>query len=46
VIHGKGDGILSQAVRDYLSTRPEVADFQFSRPEAGGFGRTEVTLKG
>jgi DNA mismatch repair protein MutS2 len=46
VVHGKGDGILSRAVRDYLAARPEVADFAFSRPEAGGFGRTEVTLKG
>jgi DNA mismatch repair protein MutS2 len=46
VVHGKGDGILSQAVRDYLKTRPEVADFHFSRPERGGFGRTEVELAG
>jgi DNA mismatch repair protein MutS2 len=46
VVHGKGDGILSRAAHDYLATRPEVADFAFSRPEAGGFGRTEVTLKG
>jgi DNA mismatch repair protein MutS2 len=45
VVHGKGDGILSHAVHDYLAARPEVADFAFSRPEAGGFGRTEVTLK-
>ncbi|MDR1095351.1 MAG: Smr/MutS family protein [Spirochaetaceae bacterium] len=45
VVHGKGDGILSRAAHDYLATRPEVADFAFSRPEAGGFGRTEVTLK-
>jgi DNA mismatch repair protein MutS2 len=46
VVHGKGDGILSRAAHDYLATRPEVAEFAFSRPEAGGFGRTEVTLKG
>jgi DNA mismatch repair protein MutS2 len=45
VVHGKGDGILSRAAHDYLATRPEVAEFAFSRPEAGGFGRTEVTLK-
>jgi DNA mismatch repair protein MutS2 len=46
VVHGKGDGILSQAVRDYLKTRSEVAAFHFSRPELGGFGRTEVELAG
>lgn len=46
VIHGKGDGILSGVVRDYLKSRPEVATFHFSRPELGGFGRTEVELAG
>jgi DNA mismatch repair protein MutS2 len=45
VIHGKGDGILSRAVHAYLAQRPEVAGFSFSRPEQGGFGRTEVLLK-
>jgi DNA mismatch repair protein MutS2 len=45
VIHGKGDGILSRAVHDYLKDRPEVAAFDFSRPELGGFGRTEVEIK-
>ncbi|MDR1468208.1 MAG: Smr/MutS family protein [Spirochaetaceae bacterium] len=44
VVHGKGDGILSRAVHDYLKSRPEVAAFGFSRPELGGFGRTEVAL--
>jgi DNA mismatch repair protein MutS2 len=46
VVHGTGEGILSRAVHDYLKTRPEVADFHFSRPEQGGFGRTEVELAG
>jgi DNA mismatch repair protein MutS2 len=46
VVHGKGDGILSGAVQDYLKSRPEVAAFFFSRPELGGFGRTEVELTG
>jgi len=45
IIHGKGEGILRQGVHDYLRKHPAVADFHFSRPEMGGFGRTEVVLK-
>ncbi|MDR2160013.1 MAG: Smr/MutS family protein [Treponema sp.] len=45
VIHGKGDGILQKAVHDYLGNERAVADYYFSRPELGGFGRTEVVLK-
>ncbi|MDR1803648.1 MAG: endonuclease MutS2 [Treponema sp.] len=45
VVHGKGDGILSKGVHDYLKKDPRVADYYFSRPEAGGFGRTDVVLK-
>ena len=44
VIHGKGDGILQQAVRDYLSHCPSVASFEFAPPEDGGTGKTYVTL--
>jgi DNA mismatch repair protein MutS2 len=45
VVHGKGDGILSKGVHDFLKKDPRVADYYFSRPELGGFGRTEVILK-
>jgi DNA mismatch repair protein MutS2 len=45
VIHGKGDGILKQGVHDYLKTCNIVECYHVSRPELGGFGRTEVTLK-
>ncbi|MDR0473560.1 MAG: endonuclease MutS2 [Treponema sp.] len=45
VVHGKGDGILQKGVRDYLKAEKAVADYYFSRPEFGGFGRTEVVLK-
>ena len=45
VVHGKGDGILSKGVHDFLKREPRVADYYFSRPEVGGFGRTEVVLK-
>jgi DNA mismatch repair protein MutS2 len=45
VVHGKGDGILQRGVHDFLKNQPMVADYHFSRPELGGFGRTEVALK-
>jgi DNA mismatch repair protein MutS2 len=45
VVHGKGDGILSKGVHDFLRSDPRVKDYFFSRPEAGGFGRTDVILK-
>ncbi|MCL2270613.1 MAG: Smr/MutS family protein, partial [Treponema sp.] len=45
VIHGKGDGILQKGVHQWLGQEGAVADFYFSRPELGGFGRTEVILK-
>jgi DNA mismatch repair protein MutS2 len=45
VVHGKGDGILQKGVHDFLKKQPLVADYYFSRPELGGFGRTEVLLK-
>ncbi|HUZ17630.1 MAG TPA: endonuclease MutS2 [Spirochaetia bacterium] len=44
VIHGKGDGILQKGVHDYLRDSGVVADFHFSPPEAGGFGKTIVVL--
>jgi DNA mismatch repair protein MutS2 len=45
VVHGKGDGILCKGVHDFLKNDARVADYHFSRPEHGGFGRTEVILK-
>jgi DNA mismatch repair protein MutS2 len=45
VIHGKGDGILQRGVHDWLKKNSFVADYYFSHPELGGFGRTEVVLK-
>jgi DNA mismatch repair protein MutS2 len=45
VVHGKGDGVLQKGVHEYLRKDPAVADYYFSRPELGGFGRTEVILK-
>jgi DNA mismatch repair protein MutS2 len=45
VIHGKGEGVLRRGVHDCLRASPFVSGFRFSRPELGGFGRTEVVLK-
>jgi DNA mismatch repair protein MutS2 len=45
IVHGKGEGILRTAVHEYLRGLNAVADFRFSGPEEGGFGKTNVTLK-
>jgi len=45
VIHGKGEGILRSGIHDLLRDSREVADFHFSHPETGGFGKTIVKLK-
>ncbi|MBN2534107.1 MAG: endonuclease MutS2 [Spirochaetales bacterium] len=45
IVHGKGDGILQQGIHRYLKECRYVADYFFSRPEEGGFGRTVVVLK-
>ena len=44
IIHGKGNGILQQAVQDYLSNYPGVKTFEFARPEDGGTGKTYVEM--
>lgn len=45
IVHGKGEGILRTAIHAYLRGLNVVADFRFSAPEEGGFGKTIVTLK-
>ena len=44
VIHGKGNGILQEAVQKYLSEYSGVKEFHFAKPEDGGTGKTYVTL--
>lgn len=44
IIHGKGNGVLQQAVQDYLSHYPGIKDYHFARPEEGGSGKTYVEL--
>ncbi len=45
IVHGKGNGILQQAVHDYLSHYHGVKEFSFAPPEDGGFGKTYVVLR-
>ncbi|MFO7999228.1 MAG: Smr/MutS family protein [Bacteroidales bacterium] len=40
ILHGKGDGILRIAVRDYLKTLPEVHRTRDEHPDRGGAGAT------
>lgn len=44
IIHGKGNGILQQAVSDYLANYPAVKGFRFASPEDGGTGKTYVEM--
>jgi DNA mismatch repair protein MutS2 len=45
VIHGKGTGVLRQAVREYLRTHPLVASYRNAEPTEGGDGVTVVTFR-
>ncbi|MCQ2596342.1 MAG: Smr/MutS family protein [Treponema sp.] len=45
IVHGKGSGVLQQAVHDYLSHYHGVKEFSFAAPEDGGFGKTYVVLR-
>lgn len=45
IIHGKGEGILQEAVGKALRELPVVEDFTFASPETGGFGKTVVRLR-
>ncbi|MFB6259279.1 MAG: Smr/MutS family protein, partial [Thiohalorhabdaceae bacterium] len=46
VLHGKGTGVLSEAVHEALAADPRVARYGHARPEAGGSGVTEVEFTG
>ena len=45
VIHGKGEGILQEGIQRFLAQNRLVEEHRFSRPDAGGFGKTIVRLK-
>ena len=46
VVHGKGSGVLQEAVAELLKNSPAVEEFYFARPENGGSGKTIVRLRG
>jgi len=45
IIHGKGDGILREVVRDHLKNTPIVSSYRDERLELGGHGVSVVSLK-
>ncbi len=45
IIHGRGNGVLRQVVRDYLHSVPEVASLGNEASERGGDGATMAVLK-
>ncbi len=45
VVHGKGDGILRQLVRNYLKTFKQVGKMTDEHPDRGGAGVTLVHMK-
>lgn len=44
IIHGTGEGVLQQGVRETLSRYPGVAEYHYARPEEGGHGKTVVSF--
>jgi DNA mismatch repair protein MutS2 len=45
IVHGKGDGILLQVIRDFLKTLPEVKHYADEHLERGGNGVTVVRFR-
>ncbi len=46
IIHGRGTGVLREAIRDWLGEHPLVSDFAPADPANGGDGATVVHLAG
>jgi DNA mismatch repair protein MutS2 len=45
IIHGKGDGVLRQVIRDYLKNISEVKSLNEGHPDRGGAGMTIVSFR-
>jgi DNA mismatch repair protein MutS2 len=45
IIHGHGEGVLKNGIREWLNTEKEVSDFQPEHPLEGGDGVTRVVLR-
>ena len=44
ILHGKGNGILRQLIRQYLATVPNVSDYHDEHVQFGGAGITVVDI--
>jgi DNA mismatch repair protein MutS2 len=44
IIHGKGNGILREAVKEALKLNPHISSFRLGRQEEGGSGVTIVSM--
>jgi len=44
ILHGTGNGILRDVIRDFLRTHPDVKNYKDERIEAGGTGITLIEL--
>ncbi len=44
IIHGKGTGVLGEAIQRYLDSHPHVQDIRYGAPNEGGHGVTVVEL--
>lgn len=45
IVHGKGNGVLQQAVRSFLREHRDMLDYEYAPPDQGGHGKTVVHLK-
>ena len=45
ILHGKGNGVLREVIREYLSSVPEVKRFKDAPVDMGGSGITIATLR-
>ncbi|MEM6844420.1 MAG: endonuclease MutS2 [Bacteroidota bacterium] len=45
IVHGKGNGVLREVVRNYLKTHPSISHFQEEHIERGGAGVTLAYLR-
>ncbi|HPE85716.1 MAG TPA: Smr/MutS family protein, partial [Bacteroidales bacterium] len=45
ILHGKGNGILREAIRNFLKSMPEVQNYKDEDLERGGSGITAVRLR-
>lgn len=45
ILHGTGNGILRQVIRDYLDSVPQVESFRDAHIDFGGSGKTIIKLK-